>query len=152
MKMIRHHYKFVQEVFLLRSVVEEHLNKKATHSVGLEQILFLKTRSGDEVAAVPCGASTAGGHNLPQWLKPVLFLSHSIAALEALRHPRANKSQLSSNLNPSRFVWGASPLPPAAPWCRLPRLRANATVGCPARSTPSLCSVAQGRLFAVFEG
>src|SRR5215470_1891558 len=95
MKVIWHHHKLMQQVFVLKTIVPQNLDKKPRHSVCLKEALFLKSRSSDEVATVSSATTMRSGHQSPQRLKPIL-IGYCIAALEALRHPKAKLSLLLS--------------------------------------------------------
>lgn len=98
MKVVGHHHKFVQEVSLLLTVVQENIHKQLCHPAGLEQVPLLKRRSGDEVTAIPSIPAMWGGHRSPQRLKPFFNRVHSIAAVKPLRHPKAKNFAMLSNL------------------------------------------------------
>jgi hypothetical protein len=89
MEAIGHQHKFVQQIFALPAVMQQNFNEELRHSFGLKQAPFLKCGSGDEVGAVSRVASVRSSPKAPQRLKP-LWSWNFIAALEALRHPKAN--------------------------------------------------------------
>ncbi len=62
MKMVRHHYKFMQQVFLLLAIVQKDIDKQTSHSVGLKNVSLLECGSGDEVATVSGIAAAGSGH------------------------------------------------------------------------------------------
>src|SRR5207244_11948592 len=69
-------------------VVQQNFNEELRHSFGLKQAPFLKCGSGDEVGAVSRVATVRSSHNSTSAAEAALSWNF-IAALEALRHPKA---------------------------------------------------------------
>ena len=71
MKVIRHHRKFIEPVFLLPPIVKENINEELRHPIRLQNAPLLKRRSGDEVTSVSGGPAKWGSHKTPRRLKAV---------------------------------------------------------------------------------
>ena len=61
MEMVWHHDKLMQQIFSLRAVVEQDIDKQTSHSVGLENVPFLECRGGNKVATVAGIAAQGSG-------------------------------------------------------------------------------------------
>src|SRR5579864_2860746 len=69
MEVVRHQYKFMQQIFLLLAVVKEDVKKEPSHSIRLQQLPLLKGASCDEVTTVSGVPARSSGHDAPQRLK-----------------------------------------------------------------------------------
>src|SRR5579864_1472864 len=71
MKMVRHDYKLMQQIFPLPPVVQQDIYKQIRHSVRLQQLALLTCGSSDVVTAISGIAAQRSSHRSPQRLKPI---------------------------------------------------------------------------------
>jgi len=65
MEMVWHHDKLMQQIFSLRTIVKQDIDKQTSHSVGLENVPFLECGGGNKAATVSgiaAHGSGLGGH------------------------------------------------------------------------------------------
>src|SRR5262249_1694668 len=70
MEMIRHHNKLVKEIFLLRSVIQQHFNEQAGNLTHLKEHPALENVGGDKVGGFAGQTAVRNSQRAPQWLKP----------------------------------------------------------------------------------
>jgi hypothetical protein len=89
MEMIWHYNELMQEILSLSAIVKQIFDEKPSHSLRLKNVPLLKCGGRDEVAAISSVAVAGSGHgmHLSGWKPP--SVGYSIAALEALPHPKA---------------------------------------------------------------
>ena len=60
--MVRHEYKLMEKIFVLRFVTQQDLHKQIGHPAGLKQAVLLEGRGGNEVSAESSVASAWRSH------------------------------------------------------------------------------------------
>jgi hypothetical protein len=107
--MIRHHNELMENVFLLVTVMEQDFHEQPRHRFIAKQRPSLKRRSGNEINAISSVSSGRRCHRGPQRLKPRHY-GYLIAALEALRHPKAECERRGSKSELRRIAYPVSPV------------------------------------------
>ena len=93
--MIGHHHKLMQQIFFLRAVVEQNIEKQTRHSLRLKELLLLKGARGDEVSSRSGVAFGVEPPSRTSAAKAGIGTSKVIAALKALRHPKSTSGRFS---------------------------------------------------------
>ena len=85
-KMIGHHHKFMQQIFLLHSVIQQDFNEEARNLLNLKKASFFEDIGGYKVSGFSGYTSTRNRPSASQRLKPTDYSSLT-AGLEGLLHP-----------------------------------------------------------------
>jgi len=71
--MLRHDYKFMQQILLLCSVMQQDFNKEPGDFLHLEKAFSFDDIGSDKIAGFRCCSSMRNGQKSPQRLKPKIY-------------------------------------------------------------------------------
>jgi hypothetical protein len=95
MEMVGHDHKLMQQVFLLRSVTQQHLNEETGNLIYLKQASLFQNICGNKIGGFCGQTSMRNRQAAPQRLKPADYSSLT-AGLEGLLHPVEEESLVES--------------------------------------------------------